>query len=191
MVDASSEVTFRCAVVRSFATGGWPLGAAVVSPNRITLRPGFSSTVEIDRQRVAAVVVRRLRMPFAWSTYFVIRLADGSAHPRMFVPYRSNAVRSALTEVSGWSRTGHRCAQRARQFLAAHKCRTSCLRHHGGVRNRIVEGDDYSVLPVPMVQILRALRRVFGRRGPGADQQVGVRDEAHPGSGEPDADDHA
>jgi hypothetical protein len=97
---------------------------------------------------------------------------------------------SRLSVEQTGSETGFLAAGRVAHRTAV----PSGVRHDGGVRNRIIEGDDYSVLPVPMVQILRALRRGFRRRGPGADEQVGVhgvRDEAHPGSGEPDADDHA
>jgi hypothetical protein len=38
---------------------------------------------------------------------------------------------------------------------------------------RIVEGDDYSVLPVPMGQMMRALRRRFGNAEPVDEQVVG------------------
>ena len=66
------------------------------------------------------------------------------------------------------------------------------MRHHGGVRNRIVEGDDFSVLPAPIVRGAQALRRLFGRSGARDERDGGsevVSQAEDPfGDGEPDDD---
>ena len=40
---------------------------------------------------------------------------------------------------------------------------TGRVRHHGGVHNRIVEGDDYSVFPAPIMRLIQGVGRLFGR----------------------------
>src|SRR3954469_7999539 len=100
-MNTPPDLTFNGAVVRSFASRGWPLGVVVLTPTYVEMRPGFSAPVRVERNVTAVVRVQKLRLTLAWSTYFVFRLADGSNYPRLFLAWRPSAFRGALEE-RGW-----------------------------------------------------------------------------------------
>ncbi len=91
---------FRGGIVSSFASRGWPGNTLDVEHDQLTFRRVLLDPVVVRREEVDAVEFRRMRLPFLWATYTVIRLASGYV-PVMFVGFRTSKLRRSL-EALGW-----------------------------------------------------------------------------------------
>lgn len=93
-------VRFFGSVVTTFVSRGWLFDSLTVSREALRFRSIVQESV-VRRDEATVVELHRQRFPLIIGTYVVARLADGTAHERMFVPYRTKAVRAAL-QTHGW-----------------------------------------------------------------------------------------
>jgi hypothetical protein len=91
---------FRGSVVTSFVSKGWPLDSLSVRSDHLEFKSLVDLT-EVRRDETRAIEFHRQRFPIMVRTFVVARLKDGSTHERMFVPWRTRAIRRSLIRL-GW-----------------------------------------------------------------------------------------
>jgi hypothetical protein len=67
----------------------------------LELHPFLGAAIVLQRNEIAAVEVRRMRVPLFWQTLLVFWCENGDRIPEMFVPIRRRRASRILREL-GW-----------------------------------------------------------------------------------------
>ena len=87
---------FRGSVMGMPAQRGSGLGSIEVRADGVTLRTAFQRQIEIGRDDITRIEVRRIRQPLWWGTNFYFVRGDGERARHYFAAYRTSALRVAL-----------------------------------------------------------------------------------------------
>jgi hypothetical protein len=99
---AVSQVACRGSVVRTIYSRGLGWDRLSIGSTSATVKPWLREATIVERSRVAAVELVKLRLPpFVWSTVIRFRMSDGTLTIRMFTPWRPQRASKAF-EANAW-----------------------------------------------------------------------------------------
>lgn len=90
---------FRGSLVARTATSGVFWDHLNASKTELVLRPWLRQDIRLTRDEVGAIEFRRVRLPFIWKTDVRFRLTNGTYAPKLFVTFRTEKLRSALSRL--------------------------------------------------------------------------------------------
>lgn len=95
---------FRGAVVASPWTRGSFWDHVDVGEEQIHMHPWLRKPTVIERDRTSAVEFEKDQRPLIWATNVRFLRSDGTAAPKLFVPFRTRKLRLTLDALS-WPTT--------------------------------------------------------------------------------------
>ena len=95
----SGVTRFRGSVMGMAWQRGSGLGSIEVRVDGVTLRTALRREIEIGRDEIIRVEIRRIRLPLWWGTNFYFVRGDGKRAGHYFAALRTSALRSALAEL--------------------------------------------------------------------------------------------